>query len=87
MESSQKQATLGNIALNLIVTDLDGRKIDFGRATGRFFGKILFLLILVYGLAFTVATRGSFWKTTLLLISCAGFAMVGLTEKNRLYMT
>jgi len=41
MESSGKQATLGKMALGLIVTDTDGNRIEFGRATGRFFGKIV----------------------------------------------
>ncbi len=41
MESSAKQATLGKMALGIIVTDLEGRRISFGRATGRYFGKII----------------------------------------------
>jgi uncharacterized RDD family membrane protein YckC len=41
MESSSKQGTLGKMALNLQVTDLEGRKLTFGRATGRYFGKIV----------------------------------------------
>ena len=49
MESSNKQATLGKLALGIIVTDLDGNRISFGRATGRYFGKILSGLILSIG--------------------------------------
>jgi uncharacterized RDD family membrane protein YckC len=41
MESSYKMATVGKSLLGLIVTDMDGRKIGFGRANGRFFGKYL----------------------------------------------
>lgn len=41
MESSARQATVGKIALGLFVTDLQGRRITFGRATGRFFAKII----------------------------------------------
>lgn len=41
MESSQKQATVGKIILNLQVTDLSGSRISFGRATGRYFAKII----------------------------------------------
>jgi uncharacterized RDD family membrane protein YckC len=41
MESSSYQGTLGKMALGLIVTDLEGRRISFGRATGRYFGKIV----------------------------------------------
>jgi uncharacterized RDD family membrane protein YckC len=41
LESSAWQATLGKKALGLEVTDLSGRRLTFGRATGRFFGKII----------------------------------------------
>ncbi|HVP46525.1 MAG TPA: RDD family protein [Bryobacteraceae bacterium] len=39
MESSGYQATLGKMALGIIVTDLNGHRISFSRANGRFFGK------------------------------------------------
>jgi uncharacterized RDD family membrane protein YckC len=42
MESSSWQATLGKRMLGLRVTDLAGRRISFARATGRYFGKIIF---------------------------------------------
>jgi uncharacterized RDD family membrane protein YckC len=45
MESSARQGTLGKIALGLFVTDLQGRRVSFGRATGRFFAKIITGLI------------------------------------------
>jgi uncharacterized RDD family membrane protein YckC len=45
MESSVYQGTLGKMALGLIVTDLDGRRISFGRATGRYFSKLITGLI------------------------------------------
>ncbi|MGH7742912.1 MAG: RDD family protein, partial [Candidatus Eiseniibacteriota bacterium] len=35
LESSKLQGTLGKAALNIRVTDLEGRRISFGRATGR----------------------------------------------------
>lgn len=41
MESSARQATLGKQALGIIVTDMYGQRISFGRATGRFFAEIL----------------------------------------------
>jgi uncharacterized RDD family membrane protein YckC len=41
METSVRQGTLGKMALGLFVTDLEGRRISFGRATGRFFAKII----------------------------------------------
>jgi len=49
MESSSKGATLGKMALGIRVTDLNGNKISFGRATGRYFGKIISGLILYIG--------------------------------------
>jgi uncharacterized RDD family membrane protein YckC len=45
MESSDHQATLGKMALGLIVTDVDDRRITFARASGRFFSKIITGLI------------------------------------------
>jgi uncharacterized RDD family membrane protein YckC len=45
MESSRHQGTLGKMALGLIVTDLQGRPIGFGRASGRYFAKIITGLI------------------------------------------
>ncbi len=48
-ESSAKQATLGKQALGLKVTDLDGNRIGFGRASGRFFGKIISGCLLLVG--------------------------------------
>jgi uncharacterized RDD family membrane protein YckC len=49
MESSAKQATLGKLALGIVVTDLSGKRITFGRATGRYFGKILSGMIMCIG--------------------------------------
>jgi uncharacterized RDD family membrane protein YckC len=45
MESSKWQATLGKKAVNLRVTDLNGARITFGRASGRHFAKIITGLI------------------------------------------
>jgi len=61
MESSAKQATLGKMALGIRVTDLDGNRIGFGKATGRYFAKILSALILGIGflmVAFTERKQG-----------------------------
>jgi uncharacterized RDD family membrane protein YckC len=49
MESSGWQATLGKQALNLVVTGESGERIGFGRATGRYFAKILSLLTFLVG--------------------------------------
>jgi uncharacterized RDD family membrane protein YckC len=52
-ESSRKQATPGKAALGLVVTDLNGRRISFYRATSRHFGKIVSSIIL--GIGFIMA--------------------------------
>ena len=49
MESSSKQATLGKMALGIVVTDLEGSRISFSNATGRYFCKILSILSLFIG--------------------------------------
>ena len=41
MESSPWQGTIGKRALGIIVTDMNGAKIDFWRATGRFFSRLV----------------------------------------------
>ncbi len=49
MEASANQGTLGKMALGIKVTDLDGNRISFGKATGRYFGKIVSGMILNIG--------------------------------------
>lgn len=49
LESGSHQATLGKRALNLKVTDVNGHRIGFGQATGRFFGRYVSTLILFIG--------------------------------------
>jgi len=41
MESSRWQATLGKRAVGIMVTDPEGRRLTFARASGRFFASIL----------------------------------------------
>ncbi len=47
--SSERQATVGKMILRLRVTDLDGQRIAFGRATARHFAKYFSGLILCIG--------------------------------------
>ena len=49
MESSSKQATLGKMALGIKVVDMQGGRIKFSRATGRYFGKMLSGMIINIG--------------------------------------
>lgn len=61
MESSKYQATLGKMALGIMVTDTDGMRISFGRALGRNLGKMISSLILMIGylmVAFTSRKQG-----------------------------
>jgi uncharacterized RDD family membrane protein YckC len=60
-ESSPLQATPGKLALGIKVTDMEGNRVSFGRAVGRYFGKILSGLILCIGylmIAFTQKKQG-----------------------------
>jgi uncharacterized RDD family membrane protein YckC len=45
LESSEAQATWGKRALGIFVTDANGQRMTFGRASGRFFAKIITNLI------------------------------------------
>jgi uncharacterized RDD family membrane protein YckC/ribosomal protein L40E len=49
MESSERQATLGKIAVRIKVVDRQGMRISFLRATGRHFAKLLSTLTLFIG--------------------------------------
>jgi len=61
MESSSRQATLGKMAVGIKVTDLHGNRISFGRATGRYFAKLVssFTMLIGYLMAgFTARRQG-----------------------------
>jgi uncharacterized RDD family membrane protein YckC len=49
MESSSYQATLGKMIFGMKVTDLNGNRISFERATGRHFAKWLSAITLFIG--------------------------------------
>lgn len=57
MQSSSRQATLGMMALGIRVTDLEGRRITFARATGRYFASILSALTLGIGYLIQLFTQ------------------------------
>jgi uncharacterized RDD family membrane protein YckC len=61
LESSARQATLGQMVIGIKVTDLQLRRVSFARATGRHFGQILSAVILLMGfvmIAFTEKKQG-----------------------------
>ncbi|MBI2858470.1 MAG: RDD family protein [Chloroflexi bacterium] len=49
MESSRLQATVGKLAIGIQVTDANGNRITFARATGRFFSKLISGITLFIG--------------------------------------
>ncbi len=56
-ESSSAQATIGKRALGIVVTDEAGKRISFGRATGRHFGKYISTIILLIGFIMAAFTQ------------------------------
>ncbi len=61
MESSSWQGTVGKRVLGIKVTDMNGGRISFAQATGRYFGKIVSSLICLVGfimVAFTERKQG-----------------------------
>jgi len=67
LESSSWQATVGKKALGLYVTDLQGNRVSFGKASGRFFAG--------RGISFIPSLGGLYY-----LIDCI---MAGFTEKKQ----
>ncbi|HEY4678350.1 MAG TPA: RDD family protein, partial [Candidatus Angelobacter sp.] len=59
-ESSAHQATVGKRAMNIYVTDLQGRRISFGQATGRHFSRVLSSILAIgyIMVAFTEKKQG-----------------------------
>lgn len=57
MESSPFEATVGKITLRLRVTDLDGHRISFARATLRYLGKLVSLGTFLIGFLVAIFTQ------------------------------
>lgn len=57
LESSRNQATLGKLAVRIAVTDMQGNRITFARATLRFFAMSLSFLTLCVGFVIPAFTR------------------------------
>ena len=49
MEGSPKQATLGKMAVSIVVTDVHGERITYNRATGRHLAKFISAVVLLIG--------------------------------------
>jgi uncharacterized RDD family membrane protein YckC len=56
-ESSAKQATVGKRCCRVFVTDLNGQRLSFGRATARHFSKIISSVVLLIGYMMAGWTR------------------------------
>lgn len=56
-ESSDHQATLGKRLFGMQVTDTSGQRIGFGRATGRYFAKLVSAVLLLIGFIMVAFTR------------------------------
>lgn len=98
MESSPAKATLGKMALEIAVTDSNGKRIYLKQATVRYFGKNLWLLIFLFAIAIgfrAQATGGDespyyvvvgLLVIVSILIAIVGYLMAGFTpEKQALH--
>ncbi|HON81449.1 MAG TPA: RDD family protein [Methanoregulaceae archaeon] len=73
LESSRNQASLGKLVIRVAVTDMQGNRITFSRATLRFFGKWLCVLTLFIGfliIAFTAYRQGLHDKIAGTMVFC-----------------
>jgi uncharacterized RDD family membrane protein YckC len=56
MESSIHQATFGKMAMGIMVTDIQGDRITFARASGRYFAKYLSYVTIYIGFIISAFT-------------------------------
>ena len=56
-EASNKQGTLGKLAVGIKVTDLHGNRIGLGRASGRYFDKFISATIIFVGYIMVTFTK------------------------------
>ena len=61
MESSRWQGTLGKLAMGIKVTDLNGQRISFGRATGRYFLRAVSVVLLMFGYLVSFSGKKQTW--------------------------
>lgn len=60
-ERSSKQGTPGKTTMEIMVTDTEGKRISFGRATKRYWAKVISAVMLLAGfimIAFTARKQG-----------------------------
>ena len=61
LESSSRQGTLGKLAMEIKVTDLNGERISFGRATGRYFLKAISTTLFMLGYLVSFSDQRQTW--------------------------
>ena len=85
MESSEARATFGKRILGLVVTDLEGNKIFFGRATARFIGKLVLILIMSFSASASLGESGGekLMFMFFVLVASLGFITAGFTNKKQ----
>ena len=57
MESSARQATLGKMMIGVVVTDTEGNRLSFGRASARYFAKFVSVITLMIGFIMAAFTK------------------------------
>ena len=57
MESSRMMGTIGKNIMGIVVTDQNGDRINFARASGRYFGKIISAMIMYFGFIMAAFTE------------------------------
>ena len=66
MESSPWRGTIGKKLVGLEVSDLRGKRVSFAKATGRYFGKIISIVILCIGyLAMLFNSKKQTWHDSM----------------------
>ena len=87
LESSERQATLGKMATGLFVSNLEGGRISFGQASGRYWSKIGVSLVLQVVIALVSLPFGksgqTFFQLASVIILFYTYVMCSLTPRKQ----
>lgn len=78
LESSPWQGTIGKRMTGIMVTDLHGNRISFGRATGRFFVKVTPVFIIVLAVVLAAATQPVGLLIAVVVVLLIALVLLGL---------
>lgn len=78
MLSSKRQATLGKMVFSLAVTDLAGERLSLGRATGRFFAKLLAAIVWLILVSLALIWAGDWPEILVVVVICSILFLVPL---------